>query len=240
MKIPIVILHGWRKTAPDYSAIRKLFEDKDYSVFVPDMPGNPNQKLTREIMTIDDYAGWLKNYLDKKNIKKAVFVCHSFGGRVCAKFAVRYPERIEKIVFTGAPLVKQKRSIKKRILILTARFFKKFLLISFGTESMRKVLYYLLGEWDYMRVPEDIKETFKAVIAENSEAYLPLIKAKTLVLWGNNDRFVPTSVGKKIAQLIPKAIYKEIPGTHKLPYENPDIFAKEVIRFIISPYARSS
>lgn len=234
MKTPIVILHGWRKLASDYLAIKEIFEDKGYNVLVPDLPGNSKQELIKEVMNIEDYAEWLKNYLDKKNIKKAIFVCHSFGGRVCAKLAVKYPERIEKIIFTGTPLVKQKRSIKKRALVLIAGFFKKFLLISFGfgTESLRKALYYLIGEWDYIKAPENIKETFKAVIAERSEVYLPLIKAKTFVLWGNNDKFVPKLVGKKIAQLIPNAVYKEITGTHRLPYENPEEFAKEVLKFI--------
>jgi len=232
MRTPIVILHGWRKTAKDYSQIRRIFEKEGYAVFVPDLPGNTEEKLIKPVMTINDYAEWLKDYLQKHKINKTVFICHSFGGRVGAKFAVKYPEEVEKFILTGTPLVKEKPSLKKKTLILIARFVKKTLPFSFRKESMRKILYYLIGERDYIKSPQDIKETFKAIIAENSEVYLSLIKAKTLVLWGSNDTFVPGSVGKKIAVLIPDAVYREIPGTHRLPYEKPKEFAEEVLRFI--------
>lgn len=234
-KIPIVILHGWQKLARDYTLLEEILKKNGYQVFVPNLPGNSEEKLTKPVMTIDDYALWVKEYLENKKIKKAIFICHSFGGRVAAKLAVIYPSFFEKLILTGTPLVKQKLSLKNKILVYLSRFIKKIMLFSLGTESMRKVLYYFIGEWDYIKAPGYIKETFKAVIAENTQEYLHLIKVKTLVLWGHNDTFVPVSVGKKITQLIPIALYKEIPGTHKLPYENPEEFAKEVLSFLNSP-----
>lgn len=233
MKTSIVILHGWGKTAGDYNQLREYLEKKGYTVFIPDLPGNPEQKLTKAVMNIDDYADWLKEYLDQNHIKKAIFICHSFGGRVGAKLAVKYPDKVEEFIFTGTPLIKEKLPLRKVLILYVVKVVKKYLKLSFNENRFRKLLYYLLREWDYYKAPKDIKETFKAVIAENSESYLPLIKAKTLVLWGDSDTFVPKSVGKRIAQLIPGAVYKEIPGTHRLPYERPEGFAREVLTFIM-------
>lgn len=230
MKYPIVILHGWGKRGSDYSDLKDLLETAGNSVFCPDLPGFGEEPLTKKVMNLDDYIDFVLKFLRSKKINKAIFVGHSFGGRVSAKLAAKHPEDVEKLVLTGAPLIRQPLSIKKRILRSSTKIVKKI----FGSsQPLRKVLYYLVGEWDYYKASSDIRETFKAIISEDLSGYLPFIKSPTLVVWGQLDTFVSPNVGRAIAKEIKSCKYIELRNeTHRLPYENPGLFAEEIIRFI--------
>jgi len=233
MKLPIVILHGWRKSGNDYSEIKSIFEKHNYAVFVPDMPGAGEEKLIKPVMHINDYISFILEFLKNHKLTKIILIGHSFGGRVAAKLTAQYPEIVDKLILTGAPLIKQRLTLKNSIIMFLAQIMKKFSLISSGTERMRKVLYYLLGEWDYYKAPPEIRETFKAIIAEDISPNLSNIFVPTLVLWGENDTFVSKKIGKEITRRIPTAKYIEIPGaTHALPYKMPEKFAEEVLKFI--------
>ncbi len=233
MKNPIIILHGWRVENSRYSQIKKTFEENGFKVFAPNLPGVGDEKLTKDVMKIDDYINFVLDFYKKQKIEKAILVCHSFGGRVGAKLAAKYPEKVEKLVLTGTPLIKQLLSSKKKMLIFLSGIVKKTLKLSFGETRMRKILYYLLNEWDYYKAPENIRETFKAIIAEDIAPNLSKIKTPTLIVWGEKDTFVPKSIGKQINDKIINSRYVEVENaTHKLPYENPEEFAKVVLDFI--------
>lgn len=233
MKKTIVILHGWSLSGDRYQAIKKIFEKKNYSVFVPDLPGFGKEKLTKKIMYIDDYIEYILDFLKKNDLKKIILIGHSFGARIGAKLAAKYPGMVEKLILTGAPLIKQKISFRKKIILFPAKAIKKIFNLDHIPNRLRKILYSLLGEWDYYKADNDIKETFKAIIAEDIAKSLSFIRVPTLVIWGEKDKFVPKSLGNQITKKIANSNYVEIPdATHKLPYEKPEIFAKEVLKFI--------
>lgn len=229
----IVILHGWRVDSTRYEPLKKIFEKKGFTVFAPDMPGNGIEKTPEIAMDIDGYVQFVLDFFKRKKIEKAILICHSFGGRVGAKLAAKYPEKIERLILTGAPLIKQPLPLGKKLVSTAAGFAKKALKKSFGYSFGRKILYLVLGEWDYYKAPENVRETFKNIIAEDISPTLERIKSPSLVVWGQNDNFVPRSIGIKIASLIPNCAYIEVPnGTHKLPYESPEEFSRIVLDFL--------
>ena len=65
------------------------------------------------------------------------------------------------------------------------------------------------------------------------ESLLPRVTAKTLCLWGANDRVVPVEYGEKFAKLIPGASLEVIPSCgHMLPFEKTAEFVAAVSRFV--------
>lgn len=225
----IVILHGWRLTGQKYQNIQKIFEQHGFTVYSPDLPGSGSEKLTKPIMKIDDYIDFVVDYFQKHTIKKAIVIGHSFGGRVGAKLAATHPELVEKLILTGAPLIKQQLPFRKKVLVYFAKFVKKIVI----AKKMRKLLYYILGEWDYYKTTPEIRETFKAIIAEDIAPNLSQITVPTCIIWGGEDTFVGKSLGRQIASQIPGSTYKEIPhATHKLPYEYPEKFAGSVLSWV--------
>lgn len=229
---PIVILHGWRKEGKDYQEIQKIFEKEGFTVFAPTMPGSNGVPLTKSIMNTDDYADFVIAFLKKQKISRAIFICHSFGGRVISKLIPRDPTLVEKLVLTGTPLIKQELSLKKKTLIIVSRLFKK-IISKYGNDSIRKLFYFMLGEWDYYKAPVNLRNTFKAIVSEDLSPNIPRINIPTLLIWGGKDALVLPKIGKEITRRMPQAKYIEIPNaSHKLPYEEPTLFAEKVLEFI--------
>lgn len=234
MKQTILILHGWRLYGAKYSEVRQVLEKNNFLVYTPDFPGFGSEPLKNPDMTLDDYVLFLNSFYKKHHITKAILIGHSFGGRIAAKFAEKFPKRIEAIIFTGAPLVKQDFSLKKKIMKLAAQKGKKTLeKFPEGIQRfIQRGVYRFIGEWDYYK-SNDLKQVFKNVIREDASVYLHKISAPTLVLWGANDTMVPEKYGKQIAALIPGAKFESIRDAgHSVIYAYPKDFAKLVIRFL--------
>ncbi len=235
-KYPIIILHGWATTMTGdrYSELKSILEKKGFAVFTPDLPGFGKQPLTKPGMDLDDYVDFVKEFMIKKQLKKVILIGHSFGGRIAAKLSAQNPQLVQALILTGSPLIRKKLSLKKQVISSIAKSGKQVvdILPKEVSDLFKKGTYQLLGEWDYYKAG-GLKETFKKVIHEDLLSLLPTIHTKTLVVWGGQDTFVPLIIGKEIAEYIPGATYVVVPeATHKLPYEYPQKFAEEVLKFI--------
>ena len=236
MKKTVLILHGWKigMTGQRYNEIKTLLEQEGFTVFSPDLPGFGIQELIKNRMTLDDYVSFVKSYLDEKKTGKVILIGHSFGGRIAAKFSYLHPDRIEKLILTGSPLIKKPFSPKQRLANYMAKYGKTAMAIfpSSISQIPRKILYRAIGENDYYE-SGNLRETFKAIIGEDLAPILSSIKIPTLLIWGDNDSFVPVSIGKEIARKIKHAKLVIIPDTgHKLPYEEPMKFVRAIMSFI--------
>lgn len=234
MKSPILILHGWGKTGAAYSEIQKLFEKRGYSVFAPDLPGFGAEKMSKPVMDVDDYVAWVLAYLRRNKLKKVILIGHSFGGRIGAKLTAFDSELVEKLILTGAPLIRRPLTIKKKILVAVSSTGKKMFVYGPAplTKAMRYVLYRVIGEWDYYKA-NTLRETLTNIVNEDLFPVLHKITRPTLLVWGGNEITVPVKDAEDIAKEIPHAKLMIVPdATHKLPYENPKAFADAVLDFL--------
>ena len=230
-KFPIIILHGWGLRGSTYHKLAELLGKKGYRVYAPDLPGFGDEPLGKSSMDLDDYVGFVSSYLKKRKVRKAGFIGHSFGGRVAIKFAVKFPDRVDLLILTGAPGIKHKLSFFRRVVMYVAVVFGEL----FGIRVLlplkrvvRKGLYFLIGEWDYYNAGE-LRQTFKHIVSEALQGYLPLITTPTLLLWGESDRVIPVSNARKMKDLIPNAKLVTIKGVgHKLPYEHSSLFLSAI------------
>lgn len=235
MKKTIIILHGWGISGAKYATIALLLIEYGYNVYFPDLPGFGSEKLQKSVMNLDDYVLFVLSFMKKHGIEKTILLGHSFGGRVAAKFAYLYPNKVEKLLITGSPLIKQKLSAKKRVVFLAARLFKNIInFFPLPTQKfLQKMVYFSIKEWDYYKANE-LRETFKKIISEDLKDILPFVKTPTLLIWGDKDTIIPFSLAKQIQKSMPRAELIVLPAqTHKLPYENPQLFFDSIKTFIV-------
>ena len=108
----LVLLHGmsfsstmWYRNVENWS--------QSHRVVVIDIIGTPGKSIAvKTLRNGDDCAGWLNDVLDKLHITKAYIAGHSFGAWLSLAYAMRHPERIERIVLlspaaTFLPVVKE-------------------------------------------------------------------------------------------------------------------------------------
>lgn len=230
-KSVLVILHGWGLSLKEYVELAKLLAEKFY-VVVPEFPGFGQTPPPRRPFNVEDYAKALKKFLDEQEISQAHFIGHSFGGRVLLRLANLYPDLVKTLTLTGCPGIEKfhlKRSAKRAIYWSAAKALRLFTFIP-PIKRLRTKFY---AHRDLGQVEGIMKQTFLKVIKENLTADARKIQQPTLLLWGNRDQMAPVYDAEKMLKVIPHSHLKIFTKVgHKLPYEKPHEFAREVMQFV--------
>lgn len=238
MKEVIVILHGWGSAVSGerYKDVKKILEKKGFSVFTPDMPGFGKSGLKKDELFFEDYVEFVRNFVIKNKLKRIILLGHSFGGRVAIRFTSLYPQYVSKLILTGASGIPHPLpSLKKKSIYYATKVLRPlFLLPGFSLlyQSFRKLIYYSIGEMDYYKAG-NLAQTFKNVYQVSIIPDLTTIKVPTFIIWGEKDTITPVKDAYCMHEKTPQSKLTIIPGaTHKLPYESPSIFSKEVLQFL--------
>ena len=100
---PMILLHGNGENC-DYFEHQIPFFSLDYHVIAIDTRGHGQSPRGEKPFTIKQFAEDLHDFMDEKGIGKAILLGFSDGGNIALTFALKYPERIEKLILNGANL----------------------------------------------------------------------------------------------------------------------------------------
>ncbi|MBN2669812.1 MAG: alpha/beta fold hydrolase [Bacteroidales bacterium] len=92
----LIILHGLYGASDNWMTIAKVWSEK-FDVFAVDLR-NHGQSPHSKIHTYQAMRDDVLELMDELNIKKAVIVGHSMGGKVAMRIAMDQPERINALV----------------------------------------------------------------------------------------------------------------------------------------------
>jgi pimeloyl-ACP methyl ester carboxylesterase len=109
-----VLIHGafceswyWRKVIP-------LLEKAGHRVIALDLPGHgKNKKAAADEITLQTYTDYVAGVLDKQP-EPVILVGHSMGGIVISQTAEYRPDKIKKLVYLCAFLLKDGESLKSK------------------------------------------------------------------------------------------------------------------------------
>lgn len=100
---PMVLLHGNGENS-SYFVHQIAHFSKSYRVIAIDTRGHGQSPRGEKPFAIKQFAEDLKDFLDARNIAKAVILGFSDGGNIALEFVLKYPERVEKLILNGANL----------------------------------------------------------------------------------------------------------------------------------------
>ena len=100
---PMVLLHGNGENS-SYFVHQIAHFSKSYRVIAIDTRGHGQSPRGEKPFAIKQFAEDLKDFLDAINIAKAIILGFSDGGNIALEFALKYPERVEKLILNGANL----------------------------------------------------------------------------------------------------------------------------------------
>lgn len=100
---PMILLHGNGESC-DYFEHQIPCFSVDYRVIAIDTRGHGQSPRGEKPFTIVQFAEDLHDFMDEKDIDKAILLGFSDGGNIAMEFALRHPERVEKLVLNGANL----------------------------------------------------------------------------------------------------------------------------------------
>lgn len=211
---PLILLHG---NGEDMTYFTHQVDDFScgFRVIAVDTRGHGRSPRGDAPFTIRQFADDLKAFMDFHGIEKAHILGFSDGGNIAMCFALKYPERVEKLVLNGANLypsgVKAYAQIPITIGYYAARLFSKK-----SPEALyRSELLGLMVNDPYIK-PEELK----AVIHP------------TLVIAGDRD-LIKEKHTRLIYSSLPNGKLAIIPGDHGVAANNPEEFNAAVWEFLV-------
>ena len=100
---PLILLHGNGEDGSYFKHQINCFS-ADYRVIAIDTRGHGQSPRGEKPFTIIQFAEDLHDFMDEKGIAKAILLGFSDGGNIALTFALKYPERVERIIVDGANL----------------------------------------------------------------------------------------------------------------------------------------
>lgn len=235
-KPTIVILHGWGLSARVFQPLVSELKKLAYPCLVPDLPGFGSEPAPVYPWRLRDYVRFVDDYFKKQSVKRAIFVGHSFGGRISLKFSQLHPDKVLALVLTGTPGFTPIPR-KKLILFVTLAKIGNIIFslppLNLVKDSVRRWYYYVVGARDFFRAEGVMRDIFKTIVAEELVSSMQTIKVPTLLIWGEYDIIVPSAIAQQMHEVIPHAQLVILPeADHGVPFKQPEAFAGYVNRFI--------
>lgn len=210
---PLILLHGNGENYGYFANQIDYFAEK-YRVIALDTRGHGESPRGNAPFTIRQFADDLYEFMNEKQIEKAHILGFSDGGNIALCFALKYPERVDRLILNGANL--DGRGVKAHIqlpIIIGYHFAKLF---SNKNEEARKnseMLGLMVND------PKIKKEE------------LHRLKMKTLVIAGNKD-MIKTSHARLIAKNIRGCELVIMDGDHFIANKCPEKFNSTVAAFL--------
>lgn len=229
----MLFLHGWQDDLHTFDALANALKDKGRIIRV-DLPGFGASEMSKFAWHLDDYVGFVTDFIAKIGISPDILVGHSFGGRIAIKAIATKALRSRKVVLIGSAGVAKIYTVRTIIFNICAKVGKVITLIPpffFWRDQIRRKLYAIAGS-DYLNT-RALSETFLNIIKEDLSSAAAAIDIPTLLIWGSNDTQTPLGDGKKLANIIHGSRLEIILGAeHFVHREYPDQVSQLIQQFI--------
>lgn len=101
---PVILLHGWLGSWGLWQETME-FLGRYYRTYALDFWGFGESGKKRETYAVQDFVSLVNQFMEQLGIVRAPLVGHSMGGTVSLSVAVRFPDRVSKVVVVGSPIV---------------------------------------------------------------------------------------------------------------------------------------
>lgn len=192
-----VILQGWATDFKVYSPIISRLSKK-YRVVFPLLPGFGGEREPDEPMSVSDYAALVNELLSRLEVRRAVFFCHSYGGRILFKLAAD-PDTYtaaDRIILCDAAGIMPRRSLAYRVRVKLFKLTRRLLstaVMKFIYPDLLTELNAKSGSEDYRNASPVMRRTLVLAVNEDLRSLISAVSAQTLIMWGKNDDAVPLS-----------------------------------------------
>ncbi len=210
---PFILLHGNGGNCGYFRGQIDEFS-KQFHVYAIDTRGHGKTPRGNKPFTIRQFAEDLQCFMKDHQIERAHLLGFSDGGNIAAIFAIRYPERVDRLILNGANL--NPGGVKRIIQIPIEIGYKIANRFADKNDSARRNAE-MLG----LMVNDPNIETKE----------LAGIKAETLVIAGTRD-MIKAGHTRLIASNIPVSELIFIKGDHFIASKRPEEFNRAVLEFL--------
>jgi 2-hydroxy-6-oxonona-2,4-dienedioate hydrolase len=228
---PLVLLHGLMGALSNFHGIIDHFGER-LNVVIPMLP---IYTMPLRDLDLDGLVDYLHDFIQFKNFNKVILLGNSLGGHLAQMYALRYPEKVDKMILTGSSGLFEnafgssfpKRSNKDYIRAKTEMVFYD---PAVATDELVDEVFSNVS--DLGKCIRIVKAA-KSAVRHNLEDKLPQIKTKTLLVWGIQDSVTPLWVGEKFHELLTNSKFVVFDKCGHAPMmELPEKFNSELENFL--------
>jgi len=232
-KGPVVILvHGWGDDLINFNKLQKTLANS-YKVISLDLPGFGKSTAPNEGWSLDDFAGFIKEFTDKLKLNVYAYVGHSNGGSVLIKGLADKTVSADRLILIASAGIRSSQQFKKTALKVGAKISKlplKMLPTQYQID-LRKRLYKAIKS--DAGVNPQMLETFKKIVKQDVTKDASKLKVPTLLIYGQDDKITPPEYGQAYNKLIKGSKLELIAGCgHFVHLQQPEKVEKIIENFL--------
>jgi pimeloyl-ACP methyl ester carboxylesterase len=231
---PVLVLHhetGTLDRLPFYDALAAK-----YDVLVPHHPGYSKSERPDWMRSVRDIAVVYRGLLSDLKLGNVALVGLGFGGWIAAEMATMAPADLPALVLAGAMGIKPTQG---DILDLAVTGYVDYARAGFHDQAAFDRVYGAEPSVDQLEMWDICREmSFRIawkpyMYSQTLPHLLGSVRTPALVVWGDDDRVVPMSAGKRYVEALPDARLQVLKGCgHCIDMEQPDALARLVIDFL--------
>jgi pimeloyl-ACP methyl ester carboxylesterase len=223
----VLALHGWARSHRDFDAVVAPAGAPPLPALALDLPGFGTSPPPPEAWGAEAYAAAVAPVLADMGAP-VVVLGHSFGGRVALHLAVQYPEVVQSLVLTGAPLLAaSSRSGRVAPGYRVARRLHRLGVVSDQAMERARQRY---GSADYKAAQGIMRQVLVRSVNETDESQLDAVTCPVQLVWGSDDTAAPLEVAERALARLARGELAVSPGVgHMTPLLIPDVLRAAVV-----------
>ena len=238
---PVILLHGWLGSWGLWQETMG-FLGRYYRTYALDFWGFGESGKKRETYAVQDFVSLVNQFMEQLGIMHAPLVGHSMGGTVSLSVAIRYPERVSKVVVVGSPMVGSSLAIPLKLAGMRPVSFLLFNMMGAFRMGMRAVSPLICRDPRFAdMLDKDISrttlESFLRSIASlrrtDLRPMLDQVAIPAMGIYGDRDNIVHPRQWQPMQKGIPQARIERFPRAGHFPMlEEPQQFSEKLKQFL--------
>ena len=246
----VLLIHGFSSSTYTWEKVAPMLQLRGYHVRALDMKGfgwsdKPGNVPYDPLTLTEEVNKWM----EAMGLKDAIIAGNSLGGGVAWLMALLHSDKVNSLILVDAAAypIELPFVMKMAAMPLSAGISKLF----FSRASIRwslKEVYHdkdritdeqVDAYYDRLRTKNALDAQIAVVRSLDDKLFepyirrIPDIKKRTLIIWGENDRWVPLHVGQRLERELSASRLAVIPSCGHIPQEEvPDVTAKLMVEFI--------
>ena len=241
---PVILLHGWLGSWGLWQETM-AYLGAFYRTYAMDFWGFGESGKKRETYAVSDFVNLVNQFMEQLGIMHAPLVGHSMGGTVSLSVAIKYPERVSKVVVVGSPIVGSSLAPLLKLSGYRPIAFMLFNMMGPFRAGMKLYSRVICSDPRFPAMMDrDLSrttlESFLLSIASlrrtDLTPFLSQVKVPAMGIYGDKDVIVHPMQWQPMLQGIPHATIERFPKAgHFIMLEEPNEFINKLKTFLDRP-----
>jgi len=238
---PVILLHGWLGS---WGLWRQTMDylGQFYRTYALDFWGFGESDKQRSSYAVQDFISLVDQFMDQMGIVQAPLVGHSMGGTVSLSCAMCFPEKVEKVVIIGSPLVGSSLALPLKLAGKPWIAYMLFNMMGGFRWVMRKASPFICRDPEFpdMMDRDLSKTTLESFLISIStlrrtdlRPNLDQVKIPVMGMFGDRDNIVNPRQWQVLKKYVPHALIDRYPNAgHFIMIDEPPTFRQSLKNFL--------